>query len=335
MNIRLSRQRWRAAALLASVLTLANSPSAATHLASRHQIAPRGGSSPATHLYEAQGGSVVAYPLAADGLPATTPDWRLNGGLRGAWAIAFDGAGNIYVSDAALDQVRVYARGASADDLPVRIIPLPGPGCALAVNKAGWVFTTVDADFYICSAMVSIYAPVMAPLLPEAWVPQPVHTMTVPGPGGVEDLITDSRDRLYVAPLGANIFVYNDPVNEWQYPNKDLVMQRGEEGLLAPIALGEDDRDIYFQVIRYLRHGWSGGNHVKRSLTSKRPDQWSPTRECNGGGEYGLEYSLAVNQNYLMFTCWSEPGLLVYHNTPGRQDLVEALPGGIGLLLWP
>jgi hypothetical protein len=284
-------------------------------------------------LYEAQGGSVVSYPLAADGLPATTPDWRLNGGLREAWAIAFDGAGNLYVSDVILNQVRVYARGASADDLPARIIPLPGPGCALTVNKAGYVFTTFEIDGLACSPTVSIYAPVMGPL-PSAWVPQPIQTITIPDPD-VFDLITDSRGRLYAAPFGIDIFVYNDPVNEWQAPNEHLVKQRGEVGILAPIAIGEDDRNIYFQIIRTLPNGWSGGNHAKRSLTTKSPDRQSPTRECNGGGQDGIEYSLAVNQNYLMFTCWSEAGLFVYRNLPGHQNLVEALPGGIGLLLWP
>jgi hypothetical protein len=258
---------------------------------------------------------------------------RLNGGLRGAWAIAFDGAGNMYVSDAVLNQVRVYARGASADDLPARIIPLPGPGCAMAVNKAGYVFTTFETDGLDCSSAVSIYAPVMGPL-PSAWVPQPIHIISVPDTG-VVDLITDSRGRLYVAPYTTNIYVYNDPVNEWQSPDEDLVAHRGEGDILEPIAIGGGDRDIYMQAMRYLPHGWSGGNHAKRSLSTKRPDRWSPTRECNGDGQFGIEYSLAVNQNYLMFTCWSEPGLLVYHNTPGRQDLVEALPAGIGILLWP
>jgi hypothetical protein len=170
--------------------------------------------------------------------------------------------------------------------------------------------------------------------LPAAWVPQPIRAITIPDPD-VVDLITDSRGRLYVAPYYFDIFVYNDPVNEWQAPNEHLVKQRGEGELVNPIAIGEDDRSIYFKIIRYLPHGWSGGNHAQRSLTTKRPDRWSPTRECSEDGSYGGEYSLAVNQNYLMFTCWSEPGLLVYHNAPGRQELVEALPGGIGLLLWP
>src|SRR5580692_5722646 len=212
MNVLRVCQHWRAAALLASVLTLANSPSAATHVGPRRHIAQFGGPSSATHLYEAQGGSVVSYPLAADGLPATTPDWRLNGGLREAWAIAFDGAGNLYVSDGGRNQVRVYARGASADDLPARIIPLPGPGCAMAVNKAGYLFTTYEVNGFACSPTVSIYAPVMGPLS-SAWFPQPIHTITIDGL--VDDLVTDSRGRLYVAPVSTDIFVYNDPVDEW------------------------------------------------------------------------------------------------------------------------
>jgi hypothetical protein len=139
MNIRLARRCWRAAVLLVCVLAPANSPGATTHVAARHNIVQPGDSSPATRLYEARGSAgVVGYPLAADGLPATTPDWQLNGGLREAWAIAFDGAGYLYVSDAVLDQVRVYAPGASGNDLPVRIIPLPGGGCAMTVDPAGW-----------------------------------------------------------------------------------------------------------------------------------------------------------------------------------------------------
>jgi hypothetical protein len=203
----------------------------------------------------------------------------------------------------------------------------------MAVNKAGYVFTTYAVNGVTCSATLSIYAPVMGPR-PSAWVPQPIHTITVPAID-VVDLITDSRGRLYAAPFTTNIYVYNDPVNGWQSPNEDLVAQRGEGDILEPIAIGGGDRDIYVQAMRYLPHGWSGGNHVKRSLSSKSRDRWSPTRDCSEDGAYGLEYSLAVNQNYLMFTCMFSPGLLVYHNSPGRQDLVEALPGGVGLLLWP
>jgi hypothetical protein len=36
-----------------------------------------------------------------------------------------------------------------------------------------------------------------------------------------------------------------------------------------------------------------------------------------------------------MFTCWLSPTLFVLPNRPGRQKVVETLPAGIGLLLWP
>src|ERR1700722_5938455 len=127
MRFRLARRFLCSLGLLVCIFALA-SPTFAAPARLGQAAQSNGRTNPATHLYEAQGGSVVGYPLNADGLPATTPDWRLNGGLRDAYAIAFDCAGNLYVSDFALDQVRVYAQGASADELPLRTIPLPGPG---------------------------------------------------------------------------------------------------------------------------------------------------------------------------------------------------------------
>src|ERR1700722_17464800 len=95
-----------------------------------------------THLYEARGSNIVAYPLNGDGLPSATPDWQLTGGLEGGSWLGIDGAGYIYVSDGNLDQVRVYAPGASGAAPPVAVIPVPGSSCAIAVNRAGYVFLT-------------------------------------------------------------------------------------------------------------------------------------------------------------------------------------------------
>src|SRR5580658_7169253 len=100
MKMCLARRCLRAVALLALVFVFARSPGATAPVDFRDHAANWNGPSiPATHLYEAQGGSVVAYPLAADGMPAKTPDWRLNGGLQDAYGIGFDGAGDLYVSD--------------------------------------------------------------------------------------------------------------------------------------------------------------------------------------------------------------------------------------------
>jgi|HubBroStandDraft_2_1064218.scaffolds.fasta_scaffold597125_1 hypothetical protein len=78
---------------------------------------------------------------------------------------------------------------------------------------------------------------------------------------------------------------------------------------IAPIAIGQDDGDLYMQTAVLRQRGWEG--HAKRSLSVKRPDVLSFSRECNGSGSFGIENSLAVNQNYVMYTCWSEPRLFV------------------------
>ena len=73
-----------------------------------------------------------------------------------------------------------------------------------------------------------------------------------------------------------------------------------------------------------------------RSLANTVPDVLTETRRCYSPSFYaGQEYSLAVDRRYLMFTCASPSDLMVYHNRSGRQGLVETLPSGTGLLLWP
>lgn len=212
MNASLAAQCGQSAAVLGSLVALIGAPSLAApnpnlSVQRRAQFQL---TNPTTRLYEARGSAgVVGYPLAADGLPATTPDWQLKGGLREAWAIAFDGAGYLYVSDAALNQVRVYAPGASGNDLPVRIIPLPGAGCAMTVDPAGYVFTTVALGDE-CTPTVSIYAPVTGPQF-EGWVPQPIHTITITSSPTIFDLLADKQGRLYVAPLGRGVLHLQRP----------------------------------------------------------------------------------------------------------------------------
>jgi len=180
----------------------------------------------------------------------------------------------------------------------------------MAVNKTGYVFVTVSIGIG-CGSTVYIYAPVMGPL-PQAWLPQPIHVITNAKYAFFDDLIIDSQGRLYAAPISTDIYVYNDPVNEWQAPNEDLVKKHDDgQDIYAPIAIGKDDGDLYMQFMPFFGRGWGGGDHARRSLSSRKPDGLSYTRECSEENSFGLEYSLAVNENYLMLTCWSEPGLFV------------------------
>jgi hypothetical protein len=338
-----ARQGWHSSRLVFGflVFTIGLSPGTAAGSASRSlgvSLATYA-TSQATHLYEAQGGRVVAYPLNKDGLPARDPDWNLTGGLRGAVWIGFDGAGYLYVSDSVLNQVRIYAPGSSGDATPVQLLQLPngGPkdsgGCAMAVNKAGYIFETVLVDGFSCSTTILVYAPVTPQ--PGTWLSQPIHTISVPATPYVEGLAVDAAGRLYVTPE-AKIYLYNDPVNEWQSPNQTIVARGIEHTTFAPSAIEAQSGDLYFQTqLRCCRPWQNVAVHAARSLTGVAPDRESESLTCNTSEEFGLEYSMAVNTNYLMFTCEDPNALLVYRNRPGHQRLVESLPSGYGLLLWP
>ncbi len=71
----------------------------------------------------------------------------------------------------------------------------------MAVNKAGYVFATVFIGGFDCGATVSIYAPVTGPLF-EASMTQPIHTITITSYPFINDLLTDSAGRLFIAPSG-------------------------------------------------------------------------------------------------------------------------------------
>lgn len=257
----------------------------------------------------------------------------MNGGLRSAVWVGFDGSGYIYVSDAGLDQVRVYAPGASGDAAPVRIIPLTGPGCALSVDKAGYVFATVLVDGFDCGARVMVYAP-GAGLGPT--VTLPIHTIVTTANEYLSDIVIDGAGELYIETAG-EVWYYEDPINRWQSPTRIIHAESfAEYALYPPIATEASTGDLYFQAIaiNYPRFWWLA-DHASRSFTTTSPDRLSVSRECSENGGFGFEYALAVNKHYLMFTCEGNGELLVYRNRSGAQRAVERLPGGRGLLLWP
>jgi hypothetical protein len=291
---------------------------------------------PATQLYEARGTSIVSYPLNGDGLPSATPDWQLQGGLNGARWFGIDGAGYIYVADTGRDQVRVYAPGASGAAFPVAVIPVPGSTCAIAVNRAGYIFvtTTVAGDY--CYPSVAVYAPVVVGM-PNAWLPEPIHTIAPDANGAIDDMVVDGSGRLYIA-QGMLIFVYDDPIDAWQSPSRVLHNQPTEDVIKSPIAVEPETQNLYFSTFVSSIAGtpWGDADFGMRSLANTVPDILTETRRCDSRSlGFGQGYSLAVDRRYLMFTCESPQDLMVYHNHSGRQSLVETLPAGTGLLLWP
>jgi hypothetical protein len=94
--------------------------------------------------------------------------------------------------------------------------------------------------------------------------------------------------------------------------------------------------DVYFQTqLRCCRPWQNVDVHAARSRSGVGLDRVTESLKCNEGGELGLEYSLAVNHNYLMYTCEYPEALFVSPNRTGHQRVVESLPSGYGLLLWP
>jgi hypothetical protein len=286
-------------------------------------------SMPATELYEADATSIVAYPLNEDGLPATTPNWQLRGGLMGAFSFGFDGAGYLYVSDADLSQVRVYAPGASDDDLPVRIIPLPGSGCYLSVSQGGYVFVAYNLqDGWSCFSPYLVYAPGaggdgVSPV-------QPLHEIR---PSGyLWNSVFDLNGQLFM--YGSEtVYQYNDPIHEWEKPNAVFTKEPREYGLYPPITFEQGTETLYIGTNVYNFHYVY--DFAARSLTGMAPDRVTLTKPCNDQGNGGVGDGTAVNRHYIMSTCLITGRMYVFRNHRGIERPVEVLPGGYSLLLWP
>ena len=278
------------------------------------------------HLYVASGPfatpGIYRFPLT-DGLPATTPDAVLTGG-NPSWpySIAFDGAGYLYVSDISKDLINVYSPGAEGNEAPVRTISVPLQAESIAVNRAGYLFTTYG------NYGVEDFAP-------GAGAGSQPLTQWSPNGGVISTLVMDASGRLYAQGEFGPIYRYSDPVDN-QTPDAVITAQGYQEGpgMTFPMAIEQDQEKIFFQVYPHLRGPIHLGAHAGRdlSLSPTVPDVVSMSSDCHGNAT-GTEYGLAVNRKYLMYSCSENyAAVLVYHNAPGRQKLVEIIspPGMAG-----
>jgi hypothetical protein len=100
------------------------------------------------HLYVADNGTMWEYPIIA-GIPSSTPSNTLAAGGIG-FAVGSDAS--LYALDDDYN-VRVYARGATGIDPPIRTLYVGGC-CTLAVNAKGYLFVLADTG-----SVASVYAP--------------------------------------------------------------------------------------------------------------------------------------------------------------------------------
>jgi hypothetical protein len=278
--------------------------------------------------------SIISYPLDESGLPATKPDWQLNGGLQEPRAVAIDAAGNIYVSDYGAGQVRVYAPGASGNAMPVRTITVPSGGepQSLAVNKGGAVFVTYGNLFTLLVYPAGAHDTGSIPATPLVSF-QPGFL--------VYDLVVDSAGRLYVAPPEGSIWVYDNLVtsaraNPQHRPDRIIAARGREEGPFSPMAVEATTGDISMQVVLdNIPQRWQANDWAVRP-SAGGPDR--TTASDYGYSPSGPDFSqmMVVNANYVMMTSYYPTQLLVFKSTTGRQSApVETLQPGSGLLLWP
>lgn len=313
------RQPFQVLGCLAAMAFL--EPAASAAVRPSVQGAPRLAAAAPVHLYVAGGqfGTPGVYRFQVKkGLPATTPDGVLTGGLNSPLSVGFDGAGYLYVSDGG---VKIYNPGATGNAQPIRVITSAQNLEWLAVSKVGYVFVTVNFT------SIYIYPPGANGPTP------PLHVIT---PNSyIMDLVVDSNGRLYANGQVGPVFVYDDPIHHWQSPDRVITAQGGNEGYMRfPIALDEARNRLYLTLsATNAPHQWQLGDHAARDLTlgSARPDAISLTKDCIGNSfDPGVEYGIAEDLEYLMFSCLDLQAVLVYHNAPGRQRLVEAIhPPGL------
>jgi hypothetical protein len=151
----------------------------------------------------------------------------------------------------------------------------------------------------------------------------------------VWDSAFDLSGHLFIYGGRASIYEYYDPIHEWQTPNAVLTLTPEEDSFWPPLAFEHGTNTLYFGA---YTHSFRAPpfDIAARTFTHLAPhDRITYTRNCNDQGEIGNADGLAVNRSYIIVSCTMSNQTFVYPNRKGRQDLVETLPGGNGLLLWP
>lgn len=190
-------------------------------------------SKPQRHLYVAddRGDKIVEFPIGAGGLPSLKPDKIIN--LNGqAYGMAFDVAGNLYVSVATDTRqkavVEEFQPGANGSERPERTIvfgPRVNPDW-IAIDSKNNLY--VDIDNY----QIHVYAP--------ANLREPIAVIRVPDLA--LGMVMDSSGALFVSELD-QVGVYLQPLLR-QKPDGLVRPQGGYEfAIMGSIAVDESDHN--------------------------------------------------------------------------------------------
>lgn len=268
---------------------------------------------------------IFRFPLARDGLPATTPDLVLRGGLSEPYGLAVDPSGNLYVSDFDLNAVSVFAPGSSGDTKPIRQLFLGGDTpYGLAINPQGYAFVD-DLD----TNTINVYRPGAGGNDP------PIHRIAIwEQDNPIQDFVIARSGRLYVRAFDPGVSVFYDPINQWQHADGLLLPQGGYEfSFNSALALDDVHSQIFINFGPQNPRAPYGKDDfaVRRLDVAAGKDHWILTRSCQGpSGTQGNDVAAAVSGEYLMFSCAEDfNAVLVYRaHDYGKERLVETI--GLG-----
>ncbi|MBV8532153.1 MAG: hypothetical protein JO104_12630, partial [Candidatus Eremiobacteraeota bacterium] len=159
------------------------------------------------HLYVAQGfygaSAVYRYRLRADGLPSKKPEGKLTLDFPFPGSIAVDREGELYVSSSGAGSgcrkkscfVDVFARGASNQAKPIRVLYVPQQPVFLAVDQRGYLDVSTHPGWQ--KPVTNVYAP------GAKGNDRPINEITTWG----VNALGASRGKLYIqtVPLGMGV----------------------------------------------------------------------------------------------------------------------------------
>ncbi len=276
------------------------------------------------HAYKA----VYRFPLAQDGLPATSPDGVLY--LRGAVypeGLAVDKVGHVFVADpngwgcdyrgACLRAggVAEFAAGATGQQSPISILRLSlGLPDRLNMDDAERLYVHYNGN-----QDIAIFAKGARGFDAPISVVPPYYQHEL-----ASDYVIAKSGALYIEILGGPgpVAIYNHPLNNPSAPDQLLLPQGGFEFFWdQTLALDDATNRLYIQFEVLNSKYWNKVNYGVRpaSGTSMATDPLIFTGDCGSAGNSNVGGTVIIKK-YLIVSCNSNGDVLVYRTDQyGRQ----------------
>ena len=287
-------------------------------------IIPSVGKPSTGHLYVADlyYGTVVRYPMSAQGLAQTTPDGAITG-LDFPTRLAIDKNGFIYVvTGSSSTTVDVFAPGANGGVPPVRTIEMPPQYANLydiAVDAQGYV--------YVSAGSSGDQILVLAPGAKGNAVPVNVLSGNLSSYWGIA--VSGGAPLYGLTELG--ILVFDHPRREATYDS--VILPSTYEHLYyntMAISISGDRLWVHYEP-QYVHSRWQLTDYVALSLPQLKHFSHIDAGDCRRGFTPGFQGGSAANDRYLYVSCNDKASAVFVYaaDKNGRQWPVEVLTQGL------